>query len=72
MSQTRMLPGIRERVSADDDDSYATRKPGANLHDYEPLNDFMRKVALIMNGKYGESKACLRSAVQIWKNLTAD
>ena len=66
-----MLPGMRKRVSADYDDSYASRKPGANLRDFEPPKDFMRMVALGTNGRYDDPKACLKSVIQVWKNLTA-
>ncbi|KAI0252177.1 hypothetical protein BJV78DRAFT_1281944 [Lactifluus subvellereus] len=52
-------------------DVYARRTPGANLNNFETPKDFMRKIAHVIDSRYGDPEACLTTVVQYWKNLTA-
>ena len=51
--------------------SYKERNPDASLDNFESPKAFIRMIANVIDGRYGDPKACLTTVRQYWKNTTA-
>ena len=51
--------------------SYEECNPGADPNDIEASKVFVKSIAYGIEGKYDDSRACLSTVVQTYKNFTA-
>jgi len=51
--------------------SYLNLTPGASLGNLETPKAFIRMVSHVIDGRYGDPNACLRTVLQYWKNTIA-